>query len=112
MALPSVGSTSRNTARPVVVLPEPDSPTTPSVSPRLTQKLTPSTALTWPTVLLNRPLLIGKYFFSPLTCSSTSLGGEMSSGVRPRVSLSPFDGGKATVSEDRGSRIEDRGVVR
>ena len=32
--------------RPVVVLPQPDSPTSPSVSPRRIAKLTPSTALT------------------------------------------------------------------
>ena len=32
--------------RPVVVLPQPDSPTRPSVSPRRMEKLTPSTALT------------------------------------------------------------------
>ena len=32
--------------RPVVVLPQPDSPTRPSVSPRRIEKLTPSTACT------------------------------------------------------------------
>ena len=35
--------------RPVVVLPQPDSPTSPSVSPRRSSKLTPSTACTRPT---------------------------------------------------------------
>ena len=34
------------TARPVVLLPQPDSPTMPSVSPRRTSKLMPDTALT------------------------------------------------------------------
>ena len=33
-------------ARPVVLLPQPDSPTRPSVSPRRTSKLIPDTALT------------------------------------------------------------------
>ena len=32
----------------VIVLPEPDSPTMPSVSPGATEKVTPSTALTTP----------------------------------------------------------------
>ena len=43
---PDVGSTSRSTRRPVVVLPQPDSPTMPSVSPFATLKLTPETAFT------------------------------------------------------------------
>ena len=46
---PSVGSRSRIIARPVVLLPQPDSPTRPSVSPLRTSKLIPSTALTVPT---------------------------------------------------------------
>ncbi len=50
---------SRMMARPSVVLPDPDSPTTPSVSPSRTSMLTPSTALMWPTVLRIRPRLIG-----------------------------------------------------
>ena len=50
---------SRRIARPSVVLPEPDSPTTPSVSPLRTSTLTPSTALMWPTVLRITPRLIG-----------------------------------------------------
>ena len=41
---------SRSSASPSVVLPEPDSPTTPSVSPLRTLRLTPSTALMCPTV--------------------------------------------------------------
>ena len=41
---PSVGSVSRSTARPAVVLPQPLSPTRPSVSPDLMEKLIPSTA--------------------------------------------------------------------
>ena len=43
---PLVGASSRRMARPVVVLPQPDSPTSPSVSPRRIEKLTPSTAFT------------------------------------------------------------------
>src|SRR5689334_676189 len=43
---PPVGGSRRRMQRPVVVLPQPDSPTRPSVSPRPISKLTPSTALT------------------------------------------------------------------
>ncbi len=49
----------RSSASPSVVLPEPDSPTTPSVSPLRTARLTPSTALMCPTVLRSSPRLIG-----------------------------------------------------
>ncbi len=45
LMLPSVGSISRRTVRPTVDLPQPDSPTRPSVSPRRIEKLTPSTAI-------------------------------------------------------------------
>jgi hypothetical protein len=43
---PEVGSIRRRMQRPVVLLPQPDSPTTPSVSPGARSKLTPSTACT------------------------------------------------------------------
>ena len=43
---PAVGSTMRRIASPVVDLPQPLSPTSPSVSPCRSAKLTPSTALT------------------------------------------------------------------
>ena len=42
--VPAVGSIRRSTARPTVVLPQPDSPTSPSVSPGPIVKLTSSTA--------------------------------------------------------------------
>ena len=45
MILPAVGSISLMIVRPSVVLPQPDSPTTPSVSPRRRSRSTPSTAL-------------------------------------------------------------------
>ena len=44
-------------ARPSVVLPEPDSPTTPTVWPSRTATEMPSTAFTWPTVRRRKPLL-------------------------------------------------------
>ena len=61
---PSVASSSRMMQRAIVDLPQPDSPTTPSVSPCLTLKLTPSTAFTaaicfWKMM----PRVTGKCFF-------------------------------------------------
>ena len=50
-------------ARPSVVLPEPDLPTTPSVSPLRNSMLMPSTALMWPTTLRSTPRLIGNQTF-------------------------------------------------
>ncbi len=43
---PSVGSIRRSRHRPTVDLPHPDSPTSPSVSPRKMSNVTPSTART------------------------------------------------------------------
>ena len=61
--LPPVGSSSRVTSRPVVDLPQPDSPTRPSVSPARTVKSMPSTARTAPTLRLKKaPRVIGKCF--------------------------------------------------
>ncbi len=45
---PAVGRTRHSTAFARVVLPLPDSPTSPSTSPRRSEKLTPSTAFTEP----------------------------------------------------------------
>ena len=47
--VPAVGLYSRTIARPVVLLPQPDSPTSPRVSPRRSSNETPSTARTSPT---------------------------------------------------------------
>src|SRR5574341_1722637 len=52
---PRVGSTSRSTVRPNFVLPQPDSPTKPSVSPRRMKKLTSSTARTHPWTRWSNP---------------------------------------------------------
>src|SRR6266404_5422089 len=70
---PEVMSSMRRTARPVVDLPQPDSPTSPSVSPRLTVKDTPSTAFTVATCRrTTMPELIGKWIFRSSTCSTVS----------------------------------------
>ena len=57
-------------ALPVVVLPEPDSPTRPYVCPCSMEKLTSSTALTLPISRLISPPRIGKCILSPSTFSN------------------------------------------
>ena len=49
---PALGFISRIKSLPVVVLPQPDSPTSPIVSPAVTEKLIPSTAWTAPILCL------------------------------------------------------------
>src|SRR5262245_16264649 len=72
-SVPSEGSSSLTTTRPVVDFPQPDSPTSPSVSPDATWKETPSTAFTAPILRWNRmPRVIGKCFLRLVTLSSAS----------------------------------------
>src|SRR5690606_9068630 len=70
---PEVGSMSRSTTRPVVDLPQPLSPTNPSVSPRLMLKLTPSTAFTEP---IWREKMMPRVTGKCLTKSRTSSSGR------------------------------------
>ena len=70
---PLVGSSSFITQRAIVDLPQPDSPTTPSVSPSWSANDTPSTAFTeatsfWKTI----PRVTGKCFLRSWTTSSSS----------------------------------------
>src|SRR5712692_2635394 len=58
---PFVGSVSRMMVLPRVVLPHPDSPTSPRVSPLFTPIETPSTALRCETVLLRNPPRLGNH---------------------------------------------------
>jgi hypothetical protein len=67
--VPRVAGMRRRMVRPTVVLPQPDSPTRPSVSPGAIWKLTPSTALTRPTVCLRMPRLTGKWVCRSRTSS-------------------------------------------
>ena len=69
---PEVGSIIRRISRPVVDLPHPDSPTMPSVSPRYTEKLTPSTALTMLPRRMEPEPEAGKYFTRLDTFKSSS----------------------------------------
>ena len=67
---PESGSTSRSTERPVVDLPQPDSPTSASVSPAFRLKETFSTACTRPLTEESRPERISKRVVSPETSST------------------------------------------
>ena len=60
---PDVGCMRRKLMRPNVVLPQPDSPTSPKISPSWMSNDTLSTALTCPTTLDSSPPYNGKYFF-------------------------------------------------
>src|SRR6476620_11160864 len=76
MIEPPVGFSSATRSLATVDLPQPDSPTMPTVSPRCSVRSTPSTACTWPTVFLKTmPWVSGKYFCSPRTSSSGSPAG-------------------------------------
>src|ERR1043166_2771271 len=85
---PALGVSCSRISLAVVVLPQPDSPMTPRVSPDSMVKSTPSTALTHATRRGNRPLTLGKYFASPSACSSGAM-------QRPVVFLDPWRGAPA-----------------
>src|SRR5690242_12802686 len=70
--LPAVGSISLIAVRPSVDLPQPDSPTSPSVSPVLISRSTPSTACTCPTVRCKTPEATGNHTFRSLIETSGS----------------------------------------
>src|SRR4051794_20272100 len=76
MIEPPVGFSSATSSLATVDLPQPDSPTMPTVSPRCSVRSTPSTAWTWPTVFLKMmPWVSGKYFCRPRTSSNGSPAG-------------------------------------
>ena len=69
--VPPVGSSSRNRVRPAVDLPQPDSPTSPTVSPGHRLRSIPSTALTGAsTCLMSVWRYCGKCFCSPVILKS------------------------------------------
>src|SRR5262249_61529493 len=70
--VPAVGCSAARMSFEVVVLPQPDSPTSPRLSPWLMVKLTPSTALTQPRFLPSREPPTAKYFLRPRTSSNGS----------------------------------------
>src|SRR3954468_10277443 len=77
---PEVGSKARSTIRLVVVLPQPDSPTSPRVLPFGIVKLTPSTARTCPITFLKKPCVIGNSLARSRTSSRLLSVGGLTSG--------------------------------
>ena len=83
---PEVGFSSATTSRPIVVLPQPDSPTRPNVSPSRTEKDTLETALTLPTLRCRTaPAVTGNSFTSWSTSTITLR--DVSSSTRPNACL-------------------------
>ena len=79
LTVPAVLSRRRMSARPVVLLPQPDSPTRPSVSPRRMVNEMSSTARTTPIVFCRNPARIGKWTSRP--SASTSVGRASVAGI-------------------------------
>ena len=72
-----LGSMNPEIIRRMVVFPQPDSPTSPRVSPARTSKSTPSTARTWPTTRCNAPARTGNVLARPRTSSSGAPTGAL-----------------------------------
>src|SRR5437899_10545354 len=87
--VPAVGSSAASTSFDVVVLPHPDSPTSPSVSPEPMVKLTPSTALTTPRALPKSEPPTGKCLRRSRTASSelSTRGGLLDGQPAPHVAV-------------------------
>ncbi len=79
-SFPAVGSSSRSISRAVVDLPQPDSPTMPSVSPRRTVSDTSSTACTWALPRANTPCLTANRL---VRCSSSTRLSELPFALTP-----------------------------
>src|SRR5690349_1974027 len=122
---PEVMSIIFRMASPVVLLPHPDSPTSPKVSPRRTSNDTPSTAFTLPTWRrTTAPAMTGKWTFRSLTARTVSgagmgaeLGMEMTGGkmvgIAPdqRRALAAADVGGAPAARREGTARRQVGEV-
>src|SRR6478609_3610759 len=113
-AEPPVGFSSPQSRRATVDLPQPDSPTSPSVSPGYRSKETPSTALTAPIFFLNRmPRVSGKCLTMSLTCRT---GSELvaSFGIGRHLLLPEVARGRACGRHpiQRGLRVDPADVLR
>src|SRR5664279_1298047 len=99
---PSVGWSRRMSSRAVVDLPQPDSPTSPRVSPLYSFRSMPSTARTAPTCFLNRmPWVSGKCLTSPRTSRTGSSVREGSiEGLLPEVTGAAAAGGDLVKCRD------------
>src|ERR1700681_182742 len=103
LMLPAVGSMRRSAVRPTVDLPQPDSPTRPRVSPRRMEKLTPSTAKTFPALRRRKPLRVLKYFLSSLT--SRMAGSAQADGMGPACGRSDIRRSIRCVRVPAGDRV-------
>src|SRR5262245_11923326 len=92
---PAVGSNILRMARPVVDLPQPDSPTSPKVPPRLSAKLMPSTACT---VATRRWMMV------PLVKGKCTLRSST------RTTSSPPPAARALAGEASGAGIVEAGL--
>src|SRR5919198_3563012 len=101
---PAVGFSKRRKSFARVVLPDPDSPTMPKVSPAATCTVTPSTARIHPCPLPSSGFpLIGKYFLSPIPCrimASSDVNGLRHPAVR-HMAVLDHDGGRVGLRTDR-----------
>src|SRR5207302_2778826 len=94
-ASPAVGRSRRSSSRASVDFPQPDSPTSPSVSPRATSKLTPSTARTAPVARPKTdPPPSGKSLVSLTAWSTGAATGGMGSAADTADLLRPPAGGR------------------
>ena len=86
--LPTGGLDHLRIVRPTVVLPQPDFAHQPERFAFANEKLTPSTALTWPTFAPQSPLRIGKYFCRgrALRTGRPGAPSTQASGYQPRRS--------------------------
>src|SRR5260370_37490212 len=102
--------------RPSVDLPQPDSPTRPSVSPFLISRSTPSTARTWAVVRCNTPDEIGNQVFNPCTDTSGSEAVQAffswTLAVSCHVKFDPSFGGPARAPLRLAPPGEHRGLPR
>src|SRR5579875_1460079 len=90
---PAVGSINLRIALPAVDLPQPDSPTSPRVSPAAMSKEMPSTARTWPTTCRKIPPRTGKCLTRPLTDNKGAaalIGRAGRNGSRRQNGRAPF----------------------
>src|SRR5262245_41989286 len=118
---PEVMSIILSTARPVVLLPHPDSPTRPRVSPRRTSNEMPSTAFTLPTWRrTTAPAMTGKWTFRSFTSRTVSgaelgmekTGGQMVGSARhQRRALAAADVGGAAAARREGAARRQVGEV-
>src|SRR6187551_3985884 len=88
--------------RPIVVLPQPDSPTKSNVWPEPMEKDTPDTALTDPAARSRMPAVIGNSFTRPSTRSSVLAGSVARSTTPADDRCSGTDGASSVVPSGTG----------